>query len=56
MLMQPDCIVCIMRMALGAIRKLGLTEDQVRQLYRQIIILDVFRKTHGNELARKPSR
>jgi len=44
MLMQPDCIVCIMRMALGAIRKLGLTEDQVRQLYRQIIILDVFRK------------
>ncbi len=43
MLMQPDCIVCILRMALTAIRKLDLTEDRLRRLYGQILKLDVFR-------------
>ena len=42
--MQPDCIVCILRMALGAIRKLGLAEDRVRRLYGKILKLDVFRE------------
>ena len=42
--MQPDCIVCILRMALGAIRKLGLAEDRVHRLYGKILKLDVFRE------------
>lgn len=44
MLMQPDCIVCILRMALASIRKLDLTEDHVRRLYEQILKMDVFRE------------
>ena len=37
MLIKPDCIPCILRMSISAIRKLPLDEDAVKELYTRIL-------------------
>jgi damage-control phosphatase, subfamily I len=37
MLIKPDCIPCILRMSISAIRKLPLPEDAVKDLYIRIL-------------------
>ena len=37
MLIQPDCIPCILKMALSTIRNLNLEEDVARDLYCQVV-------------------
>lgn len=37
MLIKPDCIPCILRMSITAIRKLALNEYAVKKLYSRIL-------------------
>lgn len=37
MLLQPDCIPCILKMAISLIRKLPLDEEQVKKLYTEVL-------------------
>jgi uncharacterized protein with ATP-grasp and redox domains len=41
MLIQPDCIPCVLKMTLSVLRKLPLGEERVRDLYGDIIKLPV---------------
>jgi len=43
MLIKPDCIPCILRMSISAIRKLSLDEDAVMELYSRILELPSLR-------------
>jgi len=43
MLIQPDCIPCVLNMTLSVLRKLPLEEERVRDLYGDIIKLPVLR-------------
>ncbi|MCD6297057.1 MAG: DUF89 family protein [Deltaproteobacteria bacterium] len=43
MLIKPDCIPCILRMSITAIRKLALNEDAVKELYIRILEIPSFR-------------
>lgn len=37
MLLKPDCVPCILRMSITAIRKLPLTENEIKELYEEIL-------------------
>jgi uncharacterized protein with ATP-grasp and redox domains len=37
MLLKPDCIPCILKMAISSLRKLPLDEDSVKELYSNIL-------------------
>lgn len=44
MLIQPDCIPCILKMSLSVLRKLPLEEERMRELYGSILELPVLRE------------
>ena len=46
MLIQPDCIPCILKMALSTIRKLPLDEDATKDLYCQIVAVTQSKGCH----------
>lgn len=37
MKLKPDCVSCILKMSITAIRKLPLKEDEIKELYEQIL-------------------
>ena len=43
MLLKPDCIPCILKVALSAIKKLRLDEDSVKALYAEILEIPALR-------------
>ncbi len=43
MLLQPDCIPCILQMTISALRKMPLEETEVRDLYSEILKLPALR-------------
>ena len=43
MLLEPDCIPCILNMTISVLRKLPLDEDMVKELYREILEIPAFR-------------
>ena len=43
MLIKPDCIPCILRMSITAIRELDLDDSDVKELYGRILELPSLR-------------
>ncbi|MGD8973799.1 MAG: hypothetical protein PVJ56_10905, partial [Desulfobacterales bacterium] len=43
MLLKPDCIACILRMSISAIRKMALAEDVIKELYTEILEIPALR-------------
>ena len=43
MLLRPDCIACILRMSISAIRKMALAEDVIKELYTEILEIPALR-------------
>ncbi|NNF99664.1 MAG: DUF89 family protein [Desulfobacteraceae bacterium] len=43
MLLKPDCIPCVLRMALGALTKLALEPAEMKSLYREILKISALR-------------
>ena len=37
MLLQPDCIPCVLNMSISVLRRLSLNEDRIRDLYSEIL-------------------
>ena len=37
MLIKPDCVSCILKMSITAIRKLPLDEDEIRELFKEVL-------------------
>ena len=48
MLLQPDCIPCIMKMSISLIHKLPLEEARVKELYSEILEIPALRGRHWN--------
>jgi len=48
MLLQPDCIPCILKMSISLIRKLPLEETRVKELYSEILEIPALRGRHWN--------
>ena len=46
MLIKPDCVSCILKMSITAIRKLPLNEDEIRELYEEILEIPSLRGLH----------
>lgn len=46
MKLKPDCISCILRMSITAIRKLPLNEDEIIELYEEILEIPSLRGLH----------
>ncbi|MDM8539542.1 ARMT1-like domain-containing protein [Desulfococcaceae bacterium HSG9] len=48
MLLQPDCIPCILKMSISLIRKLPLEEARIKELYSEILEIPALRGRHWN--------
>ncbi len=48
MLLQPDCIPCILKMSISLIRKLPLKEARIKELYSEILEIPALRGCHWN--------
>ena len=46
MRIKPDCISCILKMSITAIRKLPLDEDEIKALYEDILEIPSLRGLH----------
>jgi len=46
MLLQPDCIPCILKMSISLIRKLALEEARVKELYTEILEIPALGGSH----------
>lgn len=46
MLLQPDCIACILKMSIALIRKLPLEEKRVKMLYSEILEIPALKGKH----------
>ena len=46
MLIKPDCVSCILKMSITAIRKLPLDEEEIRKLYEEILEIPSLRGLH----------
>ncbi len=48
MLMKPDCIPCILKMAISAIRNLTSEEDTIKEFFGEILTIPSLRGLHWN--------
>ena len=51
MLIQPDCIPCILNMSIAAIKKLSLNDNIVRELYSDILTIPGLRGLEWNQIS-----